>query len=170
MSEFTLLCTPNVKAGDFKCTWLFCYPGPRSKKYFFEASVYSRLGQFHAEDSGFTQRNIYQTALLWDVFNQALFYTNLSKYWWSVYLLCINIEHTLAALKCLLSWSSLTVCWFSFETTIWKGEKGMKVRLQLVPQIDPSVPQPVVQSQRRPLLGPSPGWKRLLPLSHLRHY
>ena len=28
----------------------------------------------------------------------------------------------------------------------------------------------VVQSRRRPLLGTSPGWKRLLPLSHLRHY
>ena len=28
----------------------------------------------------------------------------------------------------------------------------------------------VVQSRRRPLLGPSPGWKQLLPLSHLRHY
>ena len=28
----------------------------------------------------------------------------------------------------------------------------------------------VVQSRRRSLLGPSPGWKRLLPLSHLRHY
>ena len=27
----------------------------------------------------------------------------------------------------------------------------------LVPQIDPSVPQPVVQSRRRPLLEPSPG-------------
>ena len=27
----------------------------------------------------------------------------------------------------------------------------------LVPQIDPLVPQPVVQSRRRPLLGPSPG-------------
>ena len=27
----------------------------------------------------------------------------------------------------------------------------------------------VVQSRRRPLLGPSPGWKRLLALSHLRH-
>ena len=35
---------------------------------------------------------------------------------------------------------------------------------------DPSVPQPVVQSRRRPLLGPSPGWKRLLALSHLGHY
>ena len=34
----------------------------------------------------------------------------------------------------------------------------------------PLVPQPVVQSRRRPLLGPSPGWKRLLALSHLRHY
>ena len=31
---------------------------------------------------------------------------------------------------------------------------------------DPSVSQ----SLRRPLLGPSPGWKRLLPISHLRHY
>ena len=40
----------------------------------------------------------------------------------------------------------------------------------VVPQIDPSVPQLVVQSRRRPLLGPSPGWKRLLGLSHLRHY
>ena len=30
-------------------------------------------------------------------------------------------------------------------------------QFKLVPQIDPSVPQPVVQSQRRPLLGPSPG-------------
>ena len=28
----------------------------------------------------------------------------------------------------------------------------------------------VLQSQRRPLLGPSPGWKHLLALSHLRHY
>ena len=27
----------------------------------------------------------------------------------------------------------------------------------IVPQIDPSLPQPVVQSRRRPLLGPSPG-------------
>ena len=42
--------------------------------------------------------------------------------------------------------------------------------IKLVPQIDPSVLQPVVQSRRRPLLGPSPGWKRLLALSHLRHY
>ena len=30
-------------------------------------------------------------------------------------------------------------------------------RSVLVPQIDPSVPQPVVKSRRRPLLGPSPG-------------
>ena len=28
----------------------------------------------------------------------------------------------------------------------------------------------VVQSRRRPLLEPSPGWKRLLALSHWRHY
>ena len=32
------------------------------------------------------------------------------------------------------------------------------------------VPSEGSQSRRRPLLGPSPGWKRLLPLSHLRHY
>ena len=28
----------------------------------------------------------------------------------------------------------------------------------------------VVQSRRRPLRGPSPDWKRLLALSHIRHY
>ena len=28
----------------------------------------------------------------------------------------------------------------------------------------------ILQSWRRPLLGPSPGWERLLALSHLRHY
>ena len=32
------------------------------------------------------------------------------------------------------------------------------------------VPSEGSQARRRPLLGPSPGWKRLLPLSHLRHY
>ena len=32
------------------------------------------------------------------------------------------------------------------------------------------VPSKGSWSRRRPLLGPSPGWKRLLPLSHLRHY
>ena len=31
------------------------------------------------------------------------------------------------------------------------------IGLFLVPQIDPSVPHAVVQSRRRPLLGPSPG-------------
>ena len=41
---------------------------------------------------------------------------------------------------------------------------------QLVLCSAPSVPQPVVQSQRRPLLGPSPGCRRLLALSHLRHF
>ena len=30
-------------------------------------------------------------------------------------------------------------------------------QFRLVPQIDQSVPQPVIQSRRRPLLGPSPG-------------
>ena len=32
------------------------------------------------------------------------------------------------------------------------------------------VPSEGSQSRRRPLLRPSRGWKRLLPLSHLRHY
>ena len=32
-----------------------------------------------------------------------------------------------------------------------------QAQIQVVPQIDPSVPQPVVQSRRRPLLGPSLG-------------
>ena len=56
---------------------------------------------------------------------------------------------------------SLWPDWWLLETS----SEGSLV----VPQIDPSVPQPVVQSRRRPLLGPSPGWKRLLVLmlSHL---
>ena len=58
-----------------------------------------------------------------------------------------------------------TVCWGGFGQSSSPSASSL-----LVPQIDPSVPQPVVQSRRRPLLGPSPGWKRLLPLSHLRHY
>ena len=37
------------------------------------------------------------------------------------------------------------------------GVMNMPEEFQVVPQIDPSVPQPVVQSRRRPLLGPSPG-------------
>ena len=43
------------------------------------------------------------------------------------------------------------VCNFIHCDTFLNEDKG------LVPQIDPSVPQPVVQSWRRPLLGPSPG-------------
>ena len=35
--------------------------------------------------------------------------------------------------------------------------RGVAVSRLGVPQIDLSVPQPVVQSRRRPLLGPSPG-------------
>ena len=57
---------------------------------------------------------------------------------------------------------SLWPDWWLLETS----SEGSLV----VPQIDPSVPQPVVQSRRRPLIGPSPGRKRLLALSHLRHY
>ena len=36
-------------------------------------------------------------------------------------------------------------------------QSGIRNVEGVVPQIDPSVPQPVVQSRRRPLLGPSPG-------------
>ena len=38
-----------------------------------------------------------------------------------------------------------------------RGGRVTAVIIAVVPQIDPSVPQPVVQSRRRPLLGPSPG-------------
>ena len=58
-------------------------------------------------------------------------------------------------------------CWLSL---CHHAVTGRLESSSLVPQIDPSVAQPVVQSRRRPLLGPSPGWKRLLALSHLRHY
>ena len=51
-----------------------------------------------------------------------------------------------------------------------RGGRRLLSGIQLVLCSAPSVPQPVVQSRRRPLLGPSLGWKRLLPLSHLRHY
>ena len=46
-------------------------------------------------------------------------------------------------------------------------EMLLETDLGVVPQIGPSVPQPVVQSRRRPLLAPSPGWKRLLPICNL---
>ena len=71
-----------------------------------------------------------------------------------------------------LSWvisQLLLLCWgggtgacvspasWSADSRIW-GIHGILT--------SPSVPQ----SRRRPLLGPSPGWKRLLALSHLRYY
>ena len=42
---------------------------------------------------------------------------------------------------------------------LWGVQIYDMIRLRLEPQIDPSVPQPVVQSRRRPLIGPFPGWK-----------
>ena len=63
--------------------------------------------------------------------------------------------------------SSFPMCFIFFSPRDCKPEMqmmyaGSKLELVnkvilLVPQIDPSVPQPVVQSRRRPLLGPSPG-------------
>ena len=47
------------------------------------------------------------------------------------------------------------------DTSVWRLELETKV-IQRFPNIS--------QSRRRPLLGPSPGWKRPLELSHLRHY
>ena len=38
-----------------------------------------------------------------------------------------------------------------------KSSQEQKIEANVVPQIYPSVPQLVVQSRRRPLLGPSPG-------------
>ena len=40
---------------------------------------------------------------------------------------------------------------------LWRLELGAEFCLQVVLCSAPSVPQPVVQSRRRPLLGPSPG-------------
>ena len=45
----------------------------------------------------------------------------------------------------------------SVELERWVHPSSKMSPYLLVPQIDPSVPQPVVQSRRRPLLGPSPG-------------
>ena len=67
MSEYSLLCTPIGKAGDLNTPDYSATQG-HEKKFFFEASVYSRLGQFHAEYSAFTQGNIYQATLLSEVF------------------------------------------------------------------------------------------------------
>jgi len=43
MSEFTLLCTPNVKAGDLETPDYLFIPGPGSQKYFPHAQVHSWL-------------------------------------------------------------------------------------------------------------------------------
>ena len=43
------------------------------------------------------------------------------------------------------------------QTVTYRGKIDMKMSFQVVLLNDPSVPQPVVQSRRRPLLGPSPG-------------
>ena len=67
--------------------------------------------------------------------------------------------------RCWRRWRGWTDWW----RTAWRRSRWW-TRLWLVLCSAPSVPQPVVQSRRRPLLGPSPGWKRLLALSHLRHY
>ena len=43
------------------------------------------------------------------------------------------------------------------QTVTYRGKIDMKMSFQVVLCSTPSVPQPVVQSRRRPLLGPSPG-------------
>ena len=59
----------------------------------------------------------------------------------------------------------LPLCYLDFPTSshdhTWALVLETKV-IRMFPKIS--------QSRRRPLLGPSPGWKRLLALSHLRHY
>ena len=66
--------------------------------------------------------------------------------------------------------------WFDY---LWSNKQSMDEQsvLEMLPdklKVNTSAANrligEVVQSRRRPLLGPSPGWKRLLPLSHLRHY
>ena len=70
---------------------------------------------------------------------------------------------------------SLTALIFNLNTFNWSA--GLVTGMGLVPrvtQLQTSAANrligKVVQSRRRPLLGPSPGWKCLLALSHLRHY
>ena len=83
-------------------------------------------------------------------------------------------------------WLGLRVVWENIINT-WNGREIWKVLFRVI--IPPFIGSEwwgivgkletsagnrligeVVQTRRRPLLGPSPGWKRLLPLSHLRHY
>ena len=58
------------------------------------------------------------------------------------------------------SWPCVTWCWL----TTWRTSRRQPTRWHTL------LIGEVAQSRRRPLLGPSPGWKRLLALSHLRHY
>ena len=55
-----------------------------------------------------------------------------------------------------MGWAELV---YKFKTNVWVVVSAAD---------DPSVF--TSQSQRRPLLGPSPGWRHLVALSHLRHY
>ena len=56
-----------------------------------------------------------------------------------------------------LTWLGQVRCWqTAIMLTRHVVHRNIKTS-KLVPQIDPSVPQPVVQLRRRPLLGPSPG-------------
>ena len=72
---------------------------------------------------------------------------------------------------CWVTVVNISVYWYPLSPLRTNRNKNyLQLHSSVVPQIDPSVPQPVVQSRRRPLLGPFPDWKRLLPLSHLRHY
>ena len=74
-----------------------------------------------------------------------------------------------------LVWSCGNKC--SRQTFIWRISSGFNQQLCAPPAPPIELETKVIwrvlkisQSRRRPLLGPTPGWKRWLLLSHIRHY
>ena len=97
-----------------------------------------------------------------------MFYIRLWNQYWSghdiiiIYFLLRNFAHVFSARVIMLFLSPRpTQC--PVQASNNRNQRGERSQIgncyisDLVPQIDPSVPQPVVQSRRRPLLGPSPG-------------
>ena len=64
---------------------------------------------------------------------------------------------------------TLLCCALSVVTSLWLSLPGGEQEFVVLCSA-PSVPQPVFTITERPLQGPSPSLKRLLALSHLRHY
>ena len=67
----------------------------------------------------------------------------------------------------IISMTGTSTC---LASTVWAGVTIISPYSPYVLELCKWLIGEVVQSRRRPLLGPSPGWKRLLPFTHLRHY